>query len=150
MLPVKSVRTALGTLLAANATTLAPAMDPNEIALISADFTPTENLVIGDLTIAAADGLDPIVGVAGTQLTGIDPVTGEQIVTIKEPAGGWRWALTGPKTPAVVVYGFALTTTAQGALLGTQKLDVPVSMETIGDMLDIGNAELRFVLQPIS
>jgi hypothetical protein len=150
MLPVKSVRTALGTLLAANAATLAPAADPNEINLIAADFTPTENLVIGDLTLASGDGLDAIPGATGTQLVGIDPVTQEQIVTIKEPAGGWHWQLTGPKTPAVTIYGFALTTEAAAALLATQKLDVPITVENIGDLVDIGSATLRFVLQPMT
>lgn len=150
MLPVKSLRTSLGTSLAANTASLAPATDPNEIALITAAFTPTEDLVIGDLTLASGDGLDAIVGVAGTQLTGTDPLTQEQLVTIKDPAGGYRWALTSAPTPPVTVYGFALTTTAAGALLATQALDAPITLTNIGDEIDIGSATLRFVLQPMS
>jgi len=150
MLPVKTVRTALGTLLAANAATLAPVSDPNEINLISAPFTPTEDLVIGDLTLASGDGLDAIPGATGAQLVGIDPITQEQVITIKEPAGGWRFQLTGPKSPAVTIYGFALTTEAAAALLGTQTLPEPITVENIGDYVDLGNVTLRFVLQPMS
>jgi predicted secreted protein len=150
MLPVKSIRISLGTLLAADATSLAPATDPNEIALITAPFVPTENLVIGDLTFGSGNGLDPIVGVAGTQNVGVNPLTQEQVVTIKEPAGGWRWQLTGAPSPAVTIYGIALTTTAGAALLGTQVLDNPVTMTNIGDEYNAGSVNLTFVLTPLS
>lgn len=60
MLPMIAVRLQLGVLLAADPTTLAPAVDANKVALISAAFAATENLVVADLTLAAGHGLDPI------------------------------------------------------------------------------------------
>ena len=149
MLPMISVRQALGTLLAADTANLAAAT-ANEVALISANFTATENLTTAELTLASGDGADPIVGVSGVQLVGNDPLTLEQVITIKEPAGGWRWELTGVPSPAITIYGLALTLTAGGALLGVMKLPTPITLTNIGDFYDAGNIQMRFVAQPIS
>jgi hypothetical protein len=150
MLPVRSLRLTIGTLLAADATGLAPATNPNEVALIIAPFAETENLVIGDLVLASANGLAAIVGVAGAQQTGNDPVTQEQLVTIKEPAGGWRFILTSTPGSPVTIYGRALTTTAGGALLGVEILDTPVSLTNTGDEWNGGPVNCRIVVRPIT
>jgi hypothetical protein len=140
----------LATLLAADATTLAPATDPNVIALVTNSFTPTPQTVIGDLTFASGDGLDPIIGTAGTQHVGVDPVTGESVISMVEPAGGWRWQLTGTPGSPVVVYGFALLTTASAAYLASELLPTPITLQVIGDFLDIGSATFRLPVGTLS
>ena len=141
---------ALATLLAANAATLAPAMDPVEIALVSNNFVESPSRVIGDFTIASGNGLDAIVGVAGAQQVGKDPSTGMGVITIKEPAGGFHWQLTGTLTDPLTIYGFILTTTAAGALLACALLEAPITVQTTGDIIDIGNATLRLPTQPLT
>ena len=110
-----AVREKAATLLAADATTLAPAADGNEIALVKAAFTPAESNVLADLTFADFDGSAPIVCGTGTQPTGLDPNTNDTLITIKPPAGGFRFATTGITNLPQTIYGFALTTTAGGA-----------------------------------
>jgi hypothetical protein len=149
MLPVKALRLKLGTALAADATSLAPVANNNEVALVIQPFTPTEDLVVADLSLAAGDGLDPILAELGTQETGNDPTTGQQVITIVEPVGGWRFQLTGTPDPTVVVYGFALTTKDGVALLATALLPNQVSLAEIGYFIDLGTVTLTFVLEPI-
>lgn len=150
MLPMKAVRLQLGELLAADPTTLAPAALENVIALIAEDFAPTENLVAGDLVLADFDGSTPLDGVAGAQEAGTDPLTGEQIVTITEPAGGWRWEMTGLTVPEQTIYGFALLNSTLATLLAIQHLPAAITLNEVGQQIDIGNAQLRLVLQPAS
>jgi hypothetical protein len=149
MLPMSALRFSLGDGLAANVTYLAPVV-ANEIALIGADFTPSEDLVTSDLTLVSGNGLSPIPGVSGAQLGGISPITQEQVITIKAPAGGWRWLTTTPFVGPVNVFGFALTKTAGGLLLAVQKFDAPIAFTAAGQFLDLGDVEITFVLQPMS
>lgn len=150
MLPMIAVRKQLGVLLAADSTTLAPAVSANEIALIAAPFTPSEDLVIASLTLATFTGSAPKVGVTGAQGVGNDPATQDQIVTNLAPAGGWRFVCTAAPTPPQQIYGYALTTTATGALLAVALLPIPVTITNVGDEIDLGAIQFTFVLTPIS
>lgn len=150
MLPMKAIRLALGEALAADDTSLAPATDANKIALIAADFVLDESLVIGDLTLATFNGSTPLAGATGTQLAGIDPLTGEQIITIKEPAGGYRWECAVAPGAPETIYGFALIDNAGTGLLAVELLPEPITIAAVGDQIDIGNATLRMVLAPLS
>lgn len=150
MLPMKAVRQKLATLLAADASTLAPATDANKVALIVAPFSPSENLVIGDLTLASFAGGDPIAGTAGTQGTGNIPGTGQQRITMVEPAGGWHWKCTAdPATPQTIT-GLALINNAGDTLLGVQAINPTVTISFSGDEYDAGSIDMTFVPQPIS
>lgn len=149
MLPVKTLRTSLGDLLAADVPTLAP-VSANKVALIAADFTPSEDLTIADLTFAAGTGMSPLAGAAGAQSVGNDPVTNEQVITIKAPVGGWHWISGTPFTVSDTIFGYALTNGAGSTLLGVTKLDAPLTIGAVGDFFDAGEIDIRFVLQPMS
>ncbi len=149
MLPVKSIRLQLGVLLAADTTTLAPA-SANKIALINAPFVPTENLLLAGISLATFTGSAPKAGAAGTQGTGVNPATGDQVITNLAPVGGWRFVCTVAPVSAETIYGFALVDNAAANLLGTQLLPSPVSIANIGDEIDLGAVTLTLVQQPIS
>jgi hypothetical protein len=150
MLPMKAVRLQLGELLAADATTLAPAVSANKIALVKAAFALTENLVASDLTLAAFTGSTPKAGATGAQQSGLDPVTFEQKITILAPAGGWRWECTVAPSPAETIYGFALLDSTLATLLGAAVFPTPIPVASVGDFIDLGAVEITFVLQPMS
>ena len=147
MLPMRDVRLQLGELLAADTTTLAP-VAANKIALVAAAFTPSENLVIGDLTLATFTGSAPIAGAAGAQQVGNDPVTGEQVITILSPVGGYRFECSVAPASPEVIFGFALVDNAAALLLGVAVLASPITIRAVGDFVDLGAVEMRFVLQP--
>lgn len=150
MLPMKLLRLALGNLLAADATTLAPAMDANKTALIAAAFNLNENLALGSLTLATFTGSAPKVGAAGAQQVGTDPLTGDQVITILAPAGGWRWECSAAPGAPQTIFGFCLLDNAAAVLLAAEVLDNPIVITNVGDFIDLGQIPMRFVIQPLS
>lgn len=151
MLPMSAVRLQLGNLLAADATTLAPATNANKIALVVAAFALSENLVAADLTLAAGNGLDPISGSTGSQEVALDPVTQEQLITLKPGAtSGFRWVSSGSFTSPITVYGFALLDSTLADLLAAELLPTPIAIVAAGYQIDIDPVTMTFNLQPIS
>jgi len=148
MLPMRALRLALGELLAADVATLAP-VAANKIALIAAPIAIQESLAIGDLTLATFTGSTPKSGVAGAQQSGINPLTGQQVITNLVPAGGWRWECTAAPGAPEVIYGFALIDDAGAVLLGGQLLTVPVTIQAVGDFVDLGAVTIEFSVQPM-
>lgn len=148
MLPMIALRVAIADLLAADIPTLAPAA-ANKIALIAAPFGVNENIVVGDLTFATFTGSTPKAGAAGAQQVGIDPATGEEVITNLAPAGGWRWECTATPGVPETIFGFALLDSTLATVIGVQTID-PVSIAVIHDFVDLGKVEIRFVLQPMS
>lgn len=149
MLPVKDLRLALGELLAADVATLAP-VAANKIALVTNAFVPDEALTFGDFTLATFTGSTPKAGAAGAQQAGIDPNTGEQKITILAPAGGWRWECTADPVAPETVYGFILVDNAAAVLLAMESFVNPITITYSGDFIDLGAAEMTFVVQPIA
>lgn len=149
MLPMIDLRTQLGELLAADTTTLAP-VAANEMVLVTSNTPPVETLVIGDLTLATFTGYAPKAGAAGAQQAGIDPATGEQVITVLAPVGGYRWECTAAPASPETIYGFALTDSTGATLLAYAQLATPVTISDVGDFIDLGAVTIRFVLQPMS
>jgi hypothetical protein len=147
---MKAVRLQLGELLAADATTLAPPANANVVALIKANFAPTENLVIGDLTLADFTGSTPLACGLGTQPAGVDPITGDQVIDLKDPVGGWRWETTNTANLPQTIYGYALATDSLVALLAVQLLPTPITLQAAGEAINLGVADMTIVQSPIS
>lgn len=125
MKPVRSLSNQLSTLLAANTATIGAAA-ANKVGLIVAPFVPAVELVLADLMLSADTGLVPLAGVAGAQFESVDPVTGELIVEVKPPAGGFRWETPVGFTGPVTVFGFALVDNGAANLWGTELLQPPI------------------------
>jgi len=150
MLPIKAVRLQLGELIAADATTLAPPALANIVRLVMAAFAAEENLVVADLTFATFDGSTALAAGLGTQQVGIDPVTLEQIVTIKEPAGGWRFEVTGATNLPQTIFGYALLTDGSAALLAVNQFLEPITLSAIGEEINLGTLKFTIVPQPMA
>lgn len=150
MLPMKAVRLLIGEAFAASATVWTVDADPLEVALIVSPFTPGENMVIGDVTLASFTGSTAKPCQAPPQQAGIDPATQEQVVTVIAPAGGWRWECTATPGVPETIYGFCLISSDGLLLQAVQLLPSPVAITEAGDFIDLGAIEMRFVLQPVS
>lgn len=127
MKPVRVLINQVANLLATDISTLGGAQ-ASKVGLIIAPFAPGVDLVLSNLTIAAAAGLTPLAGVSGPQLESIDPMTGENIVEIKAPAGGFRWETPGGFVGPVSVFGYALTDNAGAVLLATQAVNPAITL----------------------
>lgn len=149
MLPMIDLRLALGELLAADVSTLAP-VAANKIALVNALFANNEGLIATDLTYASFTGSTPKAGAGGTQQAGVDPITGDQVITILVPAGGYRWECTVAPGSPETIYGFALLDATLATLLGAALLTTPVVITSVGDFVDLGAVTIRFVRNPMS
>jgi len=148
MLPMRTIRLQLGELLAADATTLAPSSAANKVALVMNDFTPSENLNVSNLTLATFDGGNPISGITGTQPVGLDAQTGDQIITISPPAGGWRWEVTGSANLPQTIFGFALLDDTLSTLLASEKFIPPIGLSSVGQEISIGTITIRLNQNP--
>jgi hypothetical protein len=149
MLPMSAIRLKLGTLLAADTASLAPAT-ANKMILFSNNVTPIETLLMAALTEANFDGYASIDGTIVAQETGIDPATGDQVITLTPPLGGWHWKTTGVTNLPETIYGFALVDHAKAVLLAIETFEEPVSLTAIGQQIDLGAATMRLVQEPAS
>jgi hypothetical protein len=144
--PIQAMVNALASLLAGATAYLAPSASANIVALIVAPFTKGPNLVVADLTLASFAGSTPIAGMTGTQDVGNDPNTGQQVITIIAPSGGWVFTCTtAPATPQTV-FGYALLNNAGTTLLATEYLIPNTTITNIGDFIDLG--KITFTLNP--
>ena len=150
LMPMQAVRMQIGALLAADATTLAPGAAANKIMLIKAPFNLNEQLTLGALTAADFTGSAPKSGAIGAQQVAVDPILGEQVITINVPAGGWRWVTADAVHLPQTIYGYALIDDAGAVLIGAATLDTPVQLTASGQQVDIGEVVMKIVPQPVS
>jgi hypothetical protein len=138
-----ALREKMAQLLAADATTLAPAADANVIALVIAPFTPTEALVFADLTLADFDGSTPLAVGLGTQAEGLDPLSGDAIISLKDPVGGWRWETTGVTNLPQTVWGYALLNDGLDTVFAAERLITPIPLTAVNQVIQLGGLTLR-------
>lgn len=150
MLPMLALRLSFGELVAADSAILAPAANANKVALIKEAFVPEEGMVAANVTVADFDGSTALVGVVGTQFCGIDPVTNDQIVTIKPPAGGYRWETTGDTNLPQTIFGYGLFSNDMATLIGLALLDNPITLTDAGQEITLPSVDITIVAQPAS
>lgn len=143
-----SLRTALrlSASLASDAATLGHATLPCKVALIENDFAEGNHLLASDLTKCAVAGLTPITCVTGTQNESIDPLTGELVVSMKVPAGGWRWECTDAVGLPKDIFGYALFDNAGTALYGATRFPQKRVISAVGH--EVTTEEVAFRIDP--
>ncbi len=150
MQPSQVLANTVSTLVSADTTQLASATN-NKLHLAAAPFTPSLALLIGGLTEAAYTGYAALsAGATGTQTTFFDPATGNAIVEVKAPTGGWLWKTTSLTGLPVTIYGSYLTDTTSAVLLGSQLLTPNVTLTAIGQGIEIPNVRFTFPPSPMT
>jgi len=137
-----SVREKAAQLLAADSSTLAPAALANKMVLIQNVFTASENSALADLTLANFDGSTPLDCGLGTQPEGLDPNTNDAVISLKTPAGGWRWETTGVTNLPQTIHGYALLDNALALVLALERLPTPITLTAINQMVNLGQASI--------
>lgn len=145
MTPAKLLSDALASLLAADATTLAPAADNNIVSLVISPFTPDPGLDITTLMLATFTGSAPKLAGLGTQTVFRDPISGLRVIQIKEPIGGWNWVCTVTPGAPETVYGVLLTDEAGTVYLGSELLESPTTIALAGDGVTVGSLWFSFM-----
>ena len=145
----QSLRNELFALLAADTTTLAAAV-ANKMHLAMVDFVPGEGMIVADFTEADFDGATAIAVTVGAQGEGYDPATNDSVIDLKEPIGGFRWAVTGTHNLPQTIFGFYLTDTAGTVVYAAERFDTPVTLTMVGQVIDIGDARLTLPANSVS
>jgi hypothetical protein len=145
VIPTTAVLQQIADLLAADATTLAPAADACHVHLAMAPFTPSADLLLAGLTEADFDGHTALNAGIGPQESYTDPVTGLRIVQLLEPAGGWHWVTSGVTNLPETIYGYYVTDNANAVLYGSALLPTPVTLNAVGQGIDLPYVRLTFL-----
>lgn len=151
MTPVKAFVDAIAEAIGADVAFLAEATPFVRVSLVAAAFTPTPNLLMGDLTLATRTGLEPLHAASAATQVGTDSATGEKIIQCRAPAGDWHWETTDDTEDAETIYGYALSDAAGANLIATALLDTPVLFHALtdGEQLDIDQVRFRMPVTPL-
>lgn len=136
----------LATILSTDTGSLAPAAGGVKVHLASAPFNPAPSLLLAGLTEATFQGYAALLAATGAQMEFVDPVTGNRVVQLQEPAGGWHWATTGAVGLPMTIYGIYVTDNGVTVLYGSQLFSTPVVLTASGQGIDQG--QVRFQLAP--
>lgn len=144
MQPTFEVFNRLSLLLAQDTGSLAPAANPPKLHLSKQAFTPNQNNVPADFLEANYAGYAAIACIVGNQLVGIDPLTGERLVEMKIPAGGWRFPCTGLGNTPQDIFGAYLMNDAGTIIYGAALFESPLTIDTIGQVVEVDSVRFRF------
>lgn len=150
MLASRTTRLAIGNLMALNPPLMPGVGFELTVKLIMADFVLDEAVIPADLTFATFTGSTGLEADGTSVQVGIDPATGEQLLTMVEPAGGWRWETTDAVNLPQTIFGFALLSFLDASIVGLAKLDVPITLLGAGEEINIGIVRFRVSLAPLT
>jgi hypothetical protein len=142
--PTQVIMTALSTLLGADAGTLAQAL---VVGLIKHAFVPTLAPVLLAADEADFDGYAPIAVGAATRPTAFDPATGDRMLDIPPPAGGYRWETTGATNLAQTIYGWYVgdDVIGTGVIFETGLFDAPIILNGIDQLVEVPQILIRML-----
>ena len=145
MTPSDVILDKLAELLAEDPTTLAPVANAVHVHLATNGFTPGPTLTVADFTEATFDGYAVLDADVGPQQNFVDPLSGNRVVQLLEPAGGWHWATTGITDLPQSIYGYFVTDNGDTVLYGCARFDLPVPLTASGQAVDIPYVRFDFI-----
>lgn len=149
MVPTSNITDQLNLLLATDTNTLNQPADANKVFLVDAEFTPGPSLIPADLSFTSLTGGGPISAVLGAQNDSVDPLTGDLLVEIKPPAGGWRWEFSAGTFPTTL-WGYALLDNDETRVFGAARFDTPIILTAAGQSLTVGAVVFRINAAAVS
>jgi len=115
-----------------------------QIFLIKAPFTPGPTLTVAGLTQADFAGSTALANTSATMLKYKDSSTGEWLVEVPPPAGGWHWQTTSEVTNLPQsIYGWGLMDSTGAVLYGTSLFPAPILLNDISQGVDIPAVNFR-------
>lgn len=150
MVPTQVMLDSVATVVATDTAVLAAALFL-KVFLVKAAFTPGPTLVVGSLTPADFAGSTPLANTTAVMLKYIDPTTGEWIVEVPPPVGGWHWQTTSAITNLPqTIYGWALVDSTSAVLYGTALLPAPRLLNGNNQGIDIPAVNFRLSQSSLS
>jgi len=116
--------------------------DGNLVHLVKEPFTPAATTATVSLTMADFTGSAALTSTI-TPNASRDPLSGDQVVTIPPPAGGWYWEATADTLLPQTIYGVAVSGSDSGFTWGSFLLDDPIEISEIGDSVALDSVQFR-------
>jgi hypothetical protein len=136
----------MASLLAADTTSLAAAT-ALKVHLATAAFTPAPTLIPGNFTEATFAGYAALLAGVGNAQVFFDPATGNKVIQLLEPAGGWHWATSSAVGLPQTVFGYYVTDNASAVVWGSGLITPNVVLTATAQGVDV--PQMRFTLPPI-
>jgi len=137
MKPTKVIEDRFAALLATDTTTIAAVGSAPNVHLIKEAFVPSRTTDFLSMEEAGFTGGGAKAATAGNQQSFTDPVTGNTVVQLLEPVGGWHWQATVAPASPQTIYGWCVTDNADAVTYGSDLFDDPPIVTSIGDAVDI-------------
>jgi len=112
-----------------------------KLDLLAAPFTPGPNFTLANGTLATFDGYAPVVAASPPQQS-VDPATGQLIISLVPPVGGFYWETTGGSNLPQTIHGFVATTNGTTVPIGSELFTAPIVLSGTAQSIVIGAAKL--------
>jgi len=134
--PTNTLLDRVPTLLVADTVTLGIGADL-QLLLAKNAFTPSPALVMGDIVEADFTGY-AAKGVS-TPTWGSDPATGNRVIALPGPVGGFHWETNDAVNLPQSIFGWALFNADTGDIYDSDLLDTPVVLTAANQIVDLGS-----------
>jgi len=114
------------------------------VALFQNDLEPTPETLLADLTLANFDGYAALAMEESIANSGTNPLTGNHIVTVKEPVGGIQFETSGVTNLPQTIYGCALLNDTETAIVGIQRFETPIVLTEANQIINIPSLSTEF------
>jgi len=142
MIPTTLIEAAAAELLAADTATLG-AVAAMHVHLIAEPFVPSSGTDFASLLAATYAGSAAKSAGTGAQQVFVDPVTGNRIIQLLEPAGGWTWECTADPAAPETIYGYVVTDNTDTDTYGSDLLETPVEISEAGQAVAVPNIRIN-------
>lgn len=116
---------------------------------IKEPFTPGPALTLLDTDLADFAGSAAKTTPDAVRALEFDPLSGELVLNIPEPIGGWRWVTTSGLNLPQTIYGVALSddsATVEGPqLLAAAVFDTPITLTTASMAVEWPSVNFRYL-----
>ncbi len=111
------------------------------VYLSDEEFTPEINMIPpSQVPVADVNEVEAPIGFPLNQ--GVDPATGDRILSLRPPAGGFRFVVGDDTLTPHTVYGWVWVDNTKATVRAAALLDAPVTLDTIGQEVVIDNVEV--------
>lgn len=151
MQPTSLLANQVSNLVATDVSQLANASAP-KVHLAAASFAPSLSLLLAGLTEATFTGYAAMAaGSSGAQIRYFDPVTGNALVELKPPIGGWVFNCTANTSLPQTIYGYYVTDNGSANLYGTALMpNGSVTLTASGQAIELPNVRFTFPPSPMT
>lgn len=115
------------------------------VDLIKVPFTPTPDYVPDPTDLADFTGSAQLT-TTGTPVVAKDPATGDVVIQLADPAGGWKWVTTNTANLPQTIYGYSVKQNDAPNQLGAVLFDTPIVLTAAGQLVVIGAVQFRVIL----